>query len=119
MCKIISRADKKNGGIRHLIPMQDESHANTFAYNDWVYVNDGRAHGKIPAIVLPGVMHIFGGEKAIRAAGYRKHWIVFENTKTGECTFGNKPSFLNSTDADDRERAEYMPFADIELLKTL
>ena len=110
--------NKQENYAQIVIPMQDESHAGMFAYNDWVYCLDGKKHGRMPAIILPELVDIFGGEVAIRKAGYRKCWDVFENLATGECTFGNKPS-LSTGDAYEQEMARNMPTTDIELLKTL
>lgn len=111
--------DKRTNCIMYAIPMKDESHANMFAYNDWIYTCDGKHHGRIPAIVLPTLTNIFGGEATIREAGYRKHWCVFYNTVTGEYTFGNKPSFEKSSIPEERERAKSMPSVNIEQLMQL
>ena len=95
-----------------VIPMQDESTCNRFDSQangaaTWAYVNDMKKHGRIPAVVLPGCMSIWGGEERIRAAGYRKHWIVFENPLKEKYTFGNQLSF-SIGDAASRAIAEKM-----------
>lgn len=111
--------DKYNHCILYAIAMKDESHANMFADNDWIYVFDGKKHGRIPAIVLPKLVNMFGGEQYIREQGYRKHWCVHQNTLTGECTFGNKPAFSNSPFPEERERANNMIVVDIQQLLLL
>lgn len=89
---------KSFGYAEFVIPMKDESNSERFANQvgqccSWVYYKDGKPHGRIPTMVLPGLMDLFGGEAKIRNAGYRKHWNVFQDLQTGEYTFGNKPSF--------------------------
>jgi hypothetical protein len=105
-----------------LIPMCDESNSDKFAHANsaqWVYCLDCKKHGKIPPIVMPRLMDIFGGEEKIRSAGYRKHWLVFEDPRTNLHTFGNYYSFSTSSDPNDREIAASMMVVDIEELKTL
>ena len=111
--------NKRDHSMWYIIPMKDETHANMFANNDWVYALDGKKHGRIPAVVLPELIHIFGGEDTIRQAGYRKHWCVFRNTITDEYTFGNKPSFEKSSDPKEREYAKNMVVVNIEQLLQL
>lgn len=110
---------KTSGYAMCAIPMKDEGKAGMFAYNDWVYCLDGKKHGRLPAVVLPDLVPIFGGESTLRKAGYRKCWLVFQDLATGEYTFGNKVSFARSKDEEDREIARNMPTADIALLQTL
>ena len=116
--------NKRNNWAQYAIPIQDEQNISMFAdlvgktcY--WVYCKDGKGHGRLPAIGLPGVLHIFGGESVFRDAGYRKHWLVFQNLKTGEFTFGNKPSFSGSYDPYERERAANMIVVNPAFLATL
>lgn len=104
--------NRKQGYAELLMPMVDERNADHFddvanGACTWCYYNDGKKHGRIPVMVLPGLVDIFGGESAIRRAGYRKHWNFFQDLTTGEYTFGNKPSFSKG-DADDQERAKHM-----------
>lgn len=108
--------DKRNHSMWHAIPMQDEIHANMFCPYDWVYVLDGQRHGRLPAVIMPVTVNIWGGEDIIREAGYRKHWSVWQNTITNEYTFGNKPAFASSPCPDDREQARNMISIDINLL---
>lgn len=103
------------------VPMQDESNCDHYAHanaNQWVYTLDGKKHGKIPAVVLPGLVHIWGGESAIRKAGYRKHWCVFIDDRTGRTTFGNYRSFINGGLAE-RAIAEAMMQVNISDLMKL
>ena len=105
-----------------LIPMTDESNAHLFDFVDvatWVYSKDGRPNGRIPTIVGHGLEDIWGGENAIRAAGYTKHWLVFEYHKTGKITFGNYGSFICSPNLEDKLYAQQMYEPDIKLLMTL
>lgn len=104
-----------------LIPMQSEANSDKFAHANagtWAYALDGKKHGKIPAIVLPGLEYIWGGESAIRKAGYRKHWLVFEDPETGRITFGNYRSFIEGT-PEDRAIASEMMVVSIEELEKL
>lgn len=104
-----------------LIPMQSEDNSDKFAHanaEQWVYTLDGKKHGRIPAVVMPGLMHLWGGESTIRRAGYRKHWCVFEDPRTGRTTFGNYRSFSNGGPAE-RAIAEAMMIVNIEELAKL
>lgn len=104
-----------------LIPMQSEANSDKFAHANagtWAWTLDGKKHGKIPAIVLPGLEYISGGESAIRKAGYRKHWLVFEDPETGRTTFGNYHNFIKGT-PEDRAVASEMMVVSIEELEKL
>ena len=109
---------KRFGYAQFLIPMKDERNSERFGSNSWVYYKDGKPHGKIPTSVLPTLMHLFGGEEAIRKAGYRKHWDIFQDLQTGEFTFGNKPSFSRGTE-HERAMASNMPTVDPKELEML
>ena len=121
--------DKKYGCIHYVIPMKDESHSNMFEELStaltWVYYNDGRPHmnrrinRNIPVIVGPKIIDIWGGENDVRAAGYRKHWLVFFDVDTNAYYFGNYPQFIKSDNMHDRETAKNMMCIDIELLMSL
>lgn len=121
--------DKKDGSIMYLIPMKDENNCDVFKDTvtsaTWIYYCDGKSHKNpktkctIPTMVIHGSEDIWGGENAIRSAGYRKHWVVFQDTNTDLYYFGNYPSFSKSDDPDDRQQALTMFPVDIELLKKL
>ena len=115
---------KRHNWAEYVIPIQDERNVSIFADKVgktcfWCYYKDGKRHGRLPVVGLPGILDIFGGEEAFRQAGYRKHWTVFQNLKTGEFTFGNKPSFETSGDPYEHERAAHMLTVDPEVLATL
>lgn len=113
---------KREGWIQYVIPMKDECHSDMFSDVDsltWAYYLDGRRHGKIPTLVLPGLMDIFGGEDCIRSAGYRKHWCVFLDKQANEFTFENRASFAKSYFPEERELAQKMFVVDINLLQQL
>lgn len=114
---------KRRGKIHYpwmFIRMNDESQSELFAgkanAGTWCYTRDLQPHGRIPAVVQPGVMDIFGGESKIRSAGYHKFWMVFFNPDTGRYTFGNQYGFSHSPMAEDRAAAVEMMEVDIELL---
>ena len=111
MYKTISESKKENSKW-NIMPVKDEKNIQKMPENSWVWYNGKRC-------ILPTCEFIWGGEQAIRQKGYKKYWSFFENTKTGEMTFGNKPSFSKSQDEKDRERAKNMPVVNLELLKTL
>ena len=121
--------NKRCGSILCLIPMKDESHSSMFDdvsnSGTWVYYHDGKPHMNrrikrhIPVIVIPQTSDIWGGEQDIRDAGYRKHWQIFLDTKTGKYYFGNYPSFIKSDDIRDIERAMNMLCVDPQLLSEL
>ena len=106
---------KDRGYPRHhcvLIPLKDESTCEHFTERangsaTWVYTKDLKSHGRIPGIVIPPMIDAFGGETKIRAAGYRKHWMLFENPATGKYTFGNQYSFSHGGPYE-RKRAAHM-----------
>lgn len=121
--------DKKHGSILCLIPMSDEQHSSMFDdacdIATWVYYCDGKPHMNnrikrtIPTIVGPPLADIWGGERDIRDAGYRKHWQVFLDAETEKYYFGNYPQFIKSNDIRDIEKAMNMMCVDVELLKEL
>lgn len=118
---IMVHHDRREHFMQFLIPMQDESHADMFQTNSatWMYYCDGKRHGKVPVMVLHGLEDIWGGEEYIRSLGYRKHWVVFMDDRTGEYTFGNRPLFASSKYPEERQRALEMTVADVELLRRL
>lgn len=102
------------------LPMKDEANAGVFDNHGWAYINDGKEHGRIPAIVLQGLVDMFGGEEYIRASGYTKHWLVFRDDVTGEYFFSNKPSGLYFAQSEyERQQAQSIPPVDIALLEQL
>ena len=103
----------------YAIPMVNEEYACMFPANSWIYFKNGKSNHGIPAVVLPSLVHIWGGEEAVREAGYTKHWSVFMNPITGEYTFGNKPLCEVSPDPNDRAEAALMPVVDIQQLQLL
>lgn len=114
---------KRFGYAEFVIPMKDERNSDRFESqigkcNAWVYYKDGKPHGKIPTMVLPSLMGLFGGEDKIRAAGYRKHWNIFKDLESGEFTFGNKPSFSRGLPGE-REFASKMLVVNPEELELL
>ena len=114
---------KRFGYAEFVIPMKDESNSERFASqtgkcDSWCYYKDGKPHGKIPTMVMPGLMDLFGGEAKIRNAGYRKHWNVFKDLESGEFTFGNKPSFSRGSPVE-REFASKMLVVNPEELELL
>lgn len=114
--------DRRCGGVMCVIPMINECNSEQFSTANsgtWVYYFDGKKHGKIPAIVLPELTDMFGGEHLIKQAGYTKHWLVFEDLSTNQYYFGNYPQFSKSKCEDDRLHAKNMMCIDINLLQTL
>jgi hypothetical protein len=114
---------KRRGYAVFVIPMKDEGNSEYFAEHldgcgSWVYFKDNKWHGKIPPMVLPELIHQFGGEAKIKNAGYRKHWNVFQDLRTGEFTFGNKAS-LSMGDEYERNLASKMLVVDPEELSKL
>lgn len=130
MNKIIQvHHNKRDGSILCLIPMNDENNSSIFDNvsnaGTWVYYCDGQPHMNhrikrhIPVIVMSQITDIWGGECDIRDAGYRKHWQVFQDTKSGKYYFGNYPMFAKSTETNDRIEALNMFEVDIEMLMEL
>lgn len=121
--------DKRDKSMTFLIPMKYE--CNSILFEDistsatWVYYCDGKPHRNsrikrdIPTMVVPGLEDIWGGLDDIRRAGYRKHWIVFQDTETGLYYFGNYPSHIRSRDPFDVEKALQMMPIDINILHEL
>lgn len=105
----------------YLIPMKDESHSEIFdiSIQTWVYYLDGNNHGKVPAIVEPNLINIWGGEEYIRSLGYHKYWNVFLDENSNEFTFGNRASYANSPLPEDQHMAHIFPVIDINLLQQL
>lgn len=118
---IMIHRDKRYHSTEFLIPMKSERRSNVFDVNSatWVYYCDGKRHGKVPVMVLPDLINIFGGEDYIRSLGYRKHWIVFLDEDAGEFTFGNRPMFAKSELPEDRQMAREMVVVDINILQRI
>lgn len=53
--------NKRDHSMWYIIPMKDDANSNMFTDNAWVYALDGKKHGRIPAVVLPELVNIFGG----------------------------------------------------------
>ena len=104
-----------------LIPVKDINNIAIYTSQTtaacYVYYLDGKAHGKIPAIVLPDCADIWGGKDYIKSKGYSEHWIIFQHPETGVCTFGNRYSFEHSTDPAEQEAARNMIEISIDELK--
>jgi hypothetical protein len=118
---IMISKDKRCHSVEYVIPMKDESNSDIFdtPMATWVYYLDGKKHGRVPVMVLPGLIDLFGGEEYIRSLGYRKHWNVYLDEDAGEFTFGNRASFAKSQLPEDRIQASQMPTVDIHLLLQL
>ena len=95
---------------QHCIPIEDKQPENHYAY-----ILDGKKHGKIPPIVAPELVHIWGIEKILKA-GYKPHYIVFEDVESGIFTFENYTSFAHSPDIKSRELAKTFKHIDITLI---
>lgn len=122
MMMIVVTHDRRHNGTMCVLPMVDESNCDYFQDANsatWVYYLDGKKHGRIPPIVLPDLVDIFGGEDYIRQCGYRKHWEVFKDVDTNKYYFGNYPQFSKSPFESDRRQAESMVCVNIQLLITL
>lgn len=113
--------DKRDRSIEYLIPMKDESHSDMFdtPCATWVYYCDGKRHGRVPVMVLPGLIDMFGGEEHIRSLGYRKHWNVFFDEDAQIFTFGNHAGFSKSRYPEEQQAALSFPIVDITLLHQL
>lgn len=57
-------------------PIADESEAcdpsEMTAETRWLWVADGKEHGKFPAVILPRCIEFWGSESEARKLGYRK-----------------------------------------------
>lgn len=120
MYNITTMHDKQFNCMRYLIPMVNEGNCNLFKAQSnsatWVYYLDGEGHNRVPPIVLPDLVDIFGGEELIRRLGYRKHWSVFKDLDTNICYYS---AFSKSPLEDDRRQAESMMRVDLDALLTL
>ena len=114
--------NKRNGYAMFIIPIQNEENIKLFTHHQgaiWAYSKDGKAHSGIPAVVLPTLEDIWGGEELIKKAGYTKHWMVFKDLSNGKYYFCNHASFANSDMLEDRQKASEMIELDIEELKKM
>lgn len=118
---IMVHRDKRYHSTEFLIQMKNERRSNVFDTNSvtWVYYCDGKRHGRVPVMVLPDLVNLFGGEEYIRSLGYRKHWNIYLDEDTGEFTFGNRPAFAKSEYPEERQKAREMVVININILQRM
>ena len=110
--------DKGGRSVQHFIAMKDATPPAITNPLRWVYFKDGERHGRIPPIMMPDewTMNLFGGLNKVLAAGYKPHWMVFEDMDTQDVYFGNYPCFSRSGREADREQAKTFVRVDIGTL---
>lgn len=119
ICMIRAYANK--GYEAYIIPVKNEENLKKFEHIKsavWVYAKDGKSHGRLPALVLPGLVDIWGMEN-LQKAGYKKYFLVFKDVESGNFYFGNYTSFSKSHWADERKIASEMTQVDIDELEKL
>ena len=128
---MVTFTDKRERSIEHLIPVREFQ--NVFKISEkygrkldtvWAWCCDGKPHryaGKrIPAIVGNCLLDVFGiDDITLRAVGYVPCWHVFEDMDSGEFSFGNRPSFIRSRDAESLAIGYAMPVIDFQEIKKL